>query len=65
MFMKQVDMLSFVRGAERFPAGGGRDRAHVRVERPDERAIPVSVADFCYMGDRTTKRTPFACQSCS
>ena len=29
----------------------GRDRAHVRVARPDERATPVRAADCCFMGE--------------
>ena len=33
-------------------AGAGRDTAHVRVERPHERAIPVFAADYCFMGER-------------
>ena len=33
-------------------AGAGRDRAHVRVERLDERANVVLAADCCFMGER-------------
>ena len=33
-------------------AGAGRDGAHVRVEGPDERAIPVPAANYCFMGER-------------
>ena len=33
------------------PEGAGRDIAHVRVERLDERAILVQVADYCFMGE--------------
>ena len=44
-------MLSSVHGADRVLAGVGRDTAHVRVERPHERAIPVLAADYCFMGE--------------
>ena len=33
-------------------ACAGKDSALVRVERLDERAIPVSVADCCFMDER-------------
>ena len=39
-------------------AGAGRDTAHVRVERPHERAIPVLAADYCFMGERDGDANP-------
>ena len=33
-------------------AGAGRDTAHTRVDRPDERAVPVMAADYCFMGEK-------------
>ena len=51
MFMKQVDTLTFVRGAGHVKQER-RDSAHVRAERPDEHDIAVPVADYCCVGER-------------
>ena len=51
MLMKQVDMLSFVRGVLRVWKLRA-ETSHVRVERPDELAMQEVVVDCCFMGDR-------------
>ena len=51
-FTKTCGHARFRLGCRSRLAGADRDRAHVRVERPDERAIPVLPADCCFMGER-------------
>ena len=51
MFMKRVDMHTFVRGAEHVKQER-RDSDHLRAERLDERDIALPAADYCCVCER-------------